>query len=526
MTRTTRAAAETRRYRMLHKVELWLETPMLILALVWLWLLIAEFTRGLTPLEQKTGTAIWALFILDFVITFILAPKKLLFLRQNWLLLISLAVPALRIFRVARALGSLARLSRGLGSANQVVSTIRDIQGPPPAEEMNIGILLAHTSGADKDGLLAFIRQLTDDCAPELKRASGIPWKFHITEPAALDTDPPHRASDFLDEASMRMAEGPYDAVVVVTDAALISRRKMLEAGLASHITRIAVISTRRLITAPRGKPVRTLTAKNVRANAAWLLLHLLGHLAGLKHTAETGDRIMAPFAFDEARTQLPRFHEAERQQLKERGPHLPEHELHDGGFLQILVFHILMALRHPGHVLRPLMKSNAILLPLSLPGLATAAVAPTFLLVFTAEIWDVGLSMTNRVAILYAVLSILGATWYLITIQSLFLPRKERRVLTEHLAVANTVIFLSILLACIGLFLMVGGLMLAVEVYIFPEDLIKTWPTIDQPEVTLGDKLRLAAFISTVGVTTGALAGGLENRTVIQQLALFQEKP
>lgn len=194
---------------------------------------------------------------------------------------------------------------------------------------------------------------------------------------------------------------------------------------------------------------------------------------------------------------------------------------------MESLIFHIMMTLRHPKDVFHPLMRNWAPLLPLSLPSLATAAVAPSFLLVFTAEIWDVGLNMSNQTATIYAVVSILAASFYLVRVQSLFLPREEKRVLTEHLAVANTVIFLSILLACVGLFILVGGLMFLIEVYIFPEGLMKTWPTLlDQPVIDWGSQLRLAAFISTIGVTTGALAGGLESRTVIQHLALFQDEP
>ena len=52
------------------------------------------------------------------------------------------------------------------------------------------------------------------------------------------------------------------------------------------------------------------------------------------------------------------------------------------------------------------------------------------------------------------------------------------------------------------------------------------TWPTLEDPLVDTWDKVRLAAFISTVGVLTGALAGGLESRTVIRHLALFLDEP
>ena len=66
---------------------------------------------------------------------------------------------------------------------------------------------------------------------------------------------------------------------------------------------------------------------------------------------------------------------------------------------------------------------------------------------------------------------------------------------------------------------------MLAIELYIFPEDLMQTWPTLDRPRIGLADQLRLASFISTIGVTTGALAGGFESRAVIQHLALFLDE-
>jgi hypothetical protein len=115
-------------------------------------------------------------------------------------------------------------------------------------------------------------------------------------------------------------------------------------------------------------------------------------------------------------------------------------------------------------------------------------------------------------------------ASFYLVRVQSLFLPKREKRIITEHLAVANTVIYFSIFLACIGLFLMVGALMMVIELYVFPEDLMRTWPTLSKPEILLEDKIRIAVFISTVGVTTGALAGGLESRTIIQHLALFRK--
>jgi len=46
----------------------------------------------------------------------------------------------------------------------------------------------------------------------------------------------------------------------------------------------------------------------------------------------------------------------------------------------------------------------------LSLPKLSTTAVAPTLVIVFGAESWDVGVRMGNLMAVLFAAVSVLVA--------------------------------------------------------------------------------------------------------------------
>ena len=376
-----------------------------------------------------------------------------------------------------------------------------------------------------KEELKEFARQLIIDVKPTLENATGIPWSFDITDPSQLATDAARRPSDFLDDTSLRMTEGPYDMMLVITDVALATVRNRVDAGFTSTVARIAMISTRKLVTTGRKQPMYALNDERVRLNAATLFLHLTGSILGLRSAKKGSFQIMSPFEFRADRKSIPGFTTAEIEELHKGSKELPERELRGGSGLESLMFHLLMAFRHPKQLLRPLLRNKAILLPLSLPKLVTAAVSPSFILLFTAEIWDVGMNMQNSVTIFFAILSIMGASFYLVSIQSLFLPRKEKRILTEHLAVANISIYLSIFLACIGLFLMVGLLMLFMELYVFPEDLIQTWPTLNKPEIELTDLIRLAAFISTVGVTTGALAGGFESRAVIRQLSLFERQ-
>jgi voltage-gated potassium channel len=118
------------RDELLQRLEDWLETPMLVLAFVWLALLVVEFIWGESVLFGTIGTIIWVVFILDFAVKLALAPYKVAFLKRDWLTAISLLLPALRIFRVFRAfrLLRLARAGRSLRLLRVVSSVNRSMK--------------------------------------------------------------------------------------------------------------------------------------------------------------------------------------------------------------------------------------------------------------------------------------------------------------------------------------------------------------------------------------------------------------
>ena len=109
-------AINRERREVLQQLEDWLEMPMLVLSFAWLVLFVIELIWGLSPLLQVIGTVIWVVFIVDFAVKFILAPRKLAYFKSNLLTAIALVLPALRVFRIARVLRVLntARASRGI----------------------------------------------------------------------------------------------------------------------------------------------------------------------------------------------------------------------------------------------------------------------------------------------------------------------------------------------------------------------------------------------------------------------------
>lgn len=123
-------APDRTRERRLRRLKAWLETPMLVLAFIWLALLVGELVWGETRTFARVGGAIWVVFIVNFVVEFVLAPRKLAYLKRNWLTAISLLVPALRIFRVFRAIRllRLTRVGRGLRLLRVVSSLNRGMR--------------------------------------------------------------------------------------------------------------------------------------------------------------------------------------------------------------------------------------------------------------------------------------------------------------------------------------------------------------------------------------------------------------
>jgi voltage-gated potassium channel len=114
MPRTKRVSALERLHRNLDPV-------LVVLGFVWLALLVHDLIKGLTPAFEALGIAIWAVFVLDFVLELVLAPDRKAYLKSNWFSVIALLAPAFGIFRFLRVVRFLrsVRLVRLMATLNR-----------------------------------------------------------------------------------------------------------------------------------------------------------------------------------------------------------------------------------------------------------------------------------------------------------------------------------------------------------------------------------------------------------------------
>lgn len=176
MTRSD-SVRKARRWRTLVRIDEWLEPTMVLLGIVWLLLLVVEFVWGLTHWMTWVGNVIWVVFIAEFLFRFSVAPGKRTFLRHNWLTLIALALPALRVLRLARAL-RLLRFTRGLRLVRLLTSMNRGLRSLGRAMQQRgagyVGALTVAVTLTGAAGMLVFEGRGTD--APFSGYAEALWW--------------------------------------------------------------------------------------------------------------------------------------------------------------------------------------------------------------------------------------------------------------------------------------------------------------------------------------------------------------
>lgn len=108
-----------------------LDIPMAVLAVVWAGLVAYELVA---PTDQRQGLAlvgnvIWGIFALELAVKLAVSGHPLRYLRRRWPSVLFLALPALRVLRVARALRAVRVLpaARVAGASYRAVGTARGL---------------------------------------------------------------------------------------------------------------------------------------------------------------------------------------------------------------------------------------------------------------------------------------------------------------------------------------------------------------------------------------------------------------
>jgi voltage-gated potassium channel len=142
------------REQLLERVRARLDVPLGVLALLWVGVIVVELAgivpASLLPYVQSADTAIWAFFLAEFLFELLVAPNKLRYLADNWIIGLSVLLPffgVLRLVRAVYALRSLALVRIVLG-ANRATRGVAEILGRGGFQYVAAIVLVAALVGA------------------------------------------------------------------------------------------------------------------------------------------------------------------------------------------------------------------------------------------------------------------------------------------------------------------------------------------------------------------------------------------
>lgn len=191
--RPRRAVASDERMELLRHIAALADPILAALGVVFLGLALADLLGPeLAPADARlvdgAVNAIWALFAVDFLLRVAIAPDRRVYLRQNWLIALSLVMPFLRVVQGLRALVALRsiHLVRGLSGANRGLRTLLKVtRGRQLAYLLAISILLTFFGAA---GVLWFERGTAE--SPLRSFAEALWWSATLITTINSSDDP------------------------------------------------------------------------------------------------------------------------------------------------------------------------------------------------------------------------------------------------------------------------------------------------------------------------------------------------
>lgn len=126
------ADREQRRQEWAESLAERLDRPMGVLGVLFLFVVLGQGLAEREPLTTVlavVGWVLWLVFVGEFALRLVAAPRRGLFLRRNWWQVVFLVVPflrflrVLRVLRLARAGGVLSSAVRGSRSAGRLLSS-------------------------------------------------------------------------------------------------------------------------------------------------------------------------------------------------------------------------------------------------------------------------------------------------------------------------------------------------------------------------------------------------------------------
>lgn len=376
-----------------------------------------------------------------------------------------------------------------------------------------LGIMKLDVAGKENGGALdALTETATVEFNRVIRQKLDIQVQsFPFAGPSLIPDENGYRALDFVQIGINEKTERKLAFLLIITDVEIAAASMSYLLALPSQLTNVAVISTRRLIAYGEDK----LLQEELRTERlTTLMLHCFGRLLNLNYVKEPSNylaRVQVPGDLDTMR----HFTEAQHQHMVENLPQEANDRYSEGSKLAFIIRYTIGNLPR---IFRGAARANPLRIATKLPTMIATALSVIIVLIFGGETWDFAASVSYGQLAVFVVASFLAATFVLYRAFSFRLISTRRGQTSESSVVTAAATYLALVLALICQFLMFGVLMYGVVVFVFPDPLMSTW-TSDKDGASFAAHMRLAAFLSAVGILSGSLGGSADSRSVVRNV-------
>jgi hypothetical protein len=254
------------------------------------------------------------------------------------------------------------------------------------------------------------------------------------------------------------------------------------------------------------------------------LLLHLFGHLNGLSVEGHTAANLMADIQHFQDLDANKTFSSEQMDRIRANlesiaDPRMEELGLNKRG--KMLSFYTRSVFTNLHEIFDSLLKAKFWRFPLRLSRLLTAAISSLFILLMTAEAWDVGVNLPWATALGSIIAGVIGPFFFVLFQQNLLLKKEPHRM-TEQAVTSQVSTSLTVFLGMLVTGLLLMTIALSLSYGLFPTRVVERWLADSGTDLSWQAYLKLSCFITSIGMVVGALGASFETRTYFRKVVLI----
>ncbi|MGB3852421.1 MAG: hypothetical protein WA958_20825 [Tunicatimonas sp.] len=378
--------------------------------------------------------------------------------------------------------------------------------------DIAVGIMKIDVTGGDARSLSNLTQQATRQFAQVVRREARLTIKsLSFDEPNLTPDEHGYRALDFVQIGINEKTERRLAFLLIITEVEIAAASLSYLLALPSHLTNVAIISTRRL--ADYGSAdIQDQSLMTERLST--LMLHCFGRLLNLGYHPEKTNYMTKIEVPDDLDT-MDRFTEPQFDHMARNLPREANDRFSRGNKFS---FVLRQTARNLPRIVRGAIRANQLRIATKLPTMIATALSVIIILIFGGETWDFAASVSYGQLAAFVGASFVAATFVLYRAFSFRLVSTRHGNTSESSVVTAGATYLALVLTLVCLFILFSLLMYGVVVFVFPDPLMSTW-TSDQDGSSFEAHMRLITFLAAVGVLSGSLGGSADSRSVIRNV-------